>query len=68
MKFTEADVNKIWSKFGMPITGNEPIKEDRVRNIIQHNKNLQGILGKHGLHRPTEKVCTERKAFTMGKL
>ena len=30
IKFTEVDVSKICPKFGMLITGNEPIKEDQV--------------------------------------
>ena len=68
IKFTEADVTKIWSKFGMLITGNEPIKEDRVRNVIQHAGNMQELLAKYGLHRLTEKVGTERKTFKKGKL
>ena len=68
IKFTEADVYKIWSKFRMLITGNEPIKEDRVRNVIQHDGNMQELLAKYRLHRLTEKVLTERKAFKKGKL
>ena len=72
IKFTEVDVNKIWSKFGMLNTGKEPIKEDPVRKIIQHNGNLQELLVKLlvevGLHRLTEKVRTEGKAFKKGKL
>ena len=68
IKFTEADVNTIWSKSGMLITGNEPIKEDRVRIIIQHDGNTQEFLAKYALHRLTEKVRTERKAFKKEKL
>ena len=30
IKFMEVDVSKICPKFGMLITGNEPIKEDQV--------------------------------------
>ena len=53
----------------MLITGNESIKKDRVRNIIYSAlQKLQGLLAKYRLHRLTEKVCTERKAFKRGKL
>ena len=44
------------------------IKEDRVRNVIQHDGNMQELLAKYGLYRLTEKVLTERKAFKKGKL
>ena len=62
------DFRKIFTSFGMLITGTGSISQKRVEEMAIKSSVCAELIEKYGIYRMTEKIRTERKKFVKEKM